>query len=120
MGYELLLALCAGFILGIIFVYFVFVKPLRRKVADLISRKQSLSTTYGKITEQFAPFMAHYPYNPQNFRFLGTPIDGVQFNESEVVFVEIKSSKSKPSALQNRIRSLVEQGRVRWMEFRIG
>ncbi len=110
----------AGFVLGIIFVYFVFVKPLRRKVADLISRKQSLSTTYGKITEQFAPFMASYPYDPQNFRFLGTPIDGVQFNENEVVFVEIKSNKSKPSQLQNRIRQLVEAGRVRWMEFRIG
>lgn len=117
---ELLILFGAGFLLGIIFVYFAFVRPLKRKVADLISRKQSLSTTYGKITEQFAPFMAHYPYDPQNFRFIGTPIDGIQFNENEVVFVEIKSNKSKTSPLQNRIKWLIENGRVRWKEFRIG
>lgn len=110
----------AGLIIGIFLMYFLVISRLRRRIKEVISAKQSLSTTYGKISEQFAPFMAHYPYDPQNFRFIGTPIDGVQFNEKEIVFVEIKSSKSKPNPNQNRIRQLIESGRVRWMEFRIG
>jgi len=106
-----------GLILGLIFIYRVAVSPLRRKVEELTQQKQSLSTTYGKITEQFAPFMKSYPFPPENFRFIGSPIDGVQFEDDRIIFVEIKTNTSKLSKEQKRIRKLVQDKKVEWFEF---
>jgi len=106
-----------GLILGLIFIYRVAVSPLRRKIEELIQQKQSLSTVYGKITEQFAPFMKSYPFSPENFRFIGSPVDGVQFERDKIIFVEIKTNTSKLSKEQKRIRKLVQDKRVEWFEF---
>ena len=46
----------------------------------------TVSTTYGKISEQWFPLMDRYPYDAQGFRFLGSPIDGIQFEEDRIVF----------------------------------
>jgi predicted Holliday junction resolvase-like endonuclease len=81
-------------------------------------QRRSLSTTYGRITEQWFPLMPDYPYNPQDFRFLGTPIDGVQFEEDRIVFVEFKTNRSKLSRNQRDIRRIVESGEIYWEEFR--
>ena len=95
------------------------IAKLKDRVRELESSKQSLSTVYGRITEQWAPFMAGYPYDPRQFRFLGSPVDGVQFEEDKVVFVEFKTNGSALSPRQQRIRELVQQGRVEWLEFRL-
>lgn len=95
------------------------VSKLKERVRDLEGSKQSLSTTYGRITEQWAPFMAGYPYEPKNFRFIGSPIDGIQFENDKLVFVEFKTNTSGLSNGQRRIRQLVEQGRIEWLEFRL-
>lgn len=95
------------------------VTTLRERVRDIESSKQSLSTTYGRITEQWAPFMSGYPYDPRNFRFIGGPIDGVQFEADKIVIVEFKANESRLTPRESRIRSLVEQGRVEWLEFRL-
>ena len=81
------------------------------------SRQKSLSTTYGKITEQFFPLMPHFPYNPQYFRFLGSPIDGVQFESDRVVFVEFKANTSELTPYQNHLKRLILEGHVYWEEF---
>ncbi len=89
------------------------------KYRDLESKKQSLSTRYGQITEQFLPFMEQYPYDEKNFKFLGNPVDGVQFNDDEVVFLEFKNNKSKLSKKQRKIKNLVEDGKVKFKEMRL-
>lgn len=90
---------------------------LRGELDDELSRQKSLSTTYGRITEQWFPLMESYPYDAQGFRFLGSPIDGVQFEEDRIVFVEFKANRSQLSPLQRRIKRLVEEGYVYWEEF---
>ena len=82
-------------------------------------RKRQLSVRYGKMTEQFLPLASQYPWDPGKFRFLGSPIDGIQFNETEVVLVEFKSSQSKLSPTQNRIKELVKKGKVSFREVRV-
>lgn len=82
-------------------------------------RRRSLSTTYGRITEQVAPFLETYPYEARDFRFLGTPVDGVQFTDDKVVFVEFKANTSRLSPRQAKVKRLVEEGRVEWMTFRM-
>lgn len=69
--------------------------------------------------EQFAPFLADWPWDPKLFRFIGSPIDGLQFTPDGVVFVEIKSASSRLSPIQQQVRDHVEAGRVSWQEIRI-
>jgi len=81
--------------------------------------KRSQSVKYGKAIENFIPFMDDYPYDYHNFRFLGNPIDGVQFNEDEVIFIEFKGGSSQLSQKQRNIRDLIKDKRVYWKEIRI-
>lgn len=94
-------------------------RKLRREIEALVSEKQGLSVKYGKTLEQFLPFMKNYPYRKERFRFLGNPIDGIQFEENEIIFVEFKTGKSKLSEAQKKIKELVENGRVRFKEIKI-
>lgn len=91
----------------------------RRALRAERSRRQSQSTRYGRLTEQFAPFMEAYPHDPARFRFLGSPVDGVQFNDDEVLLVEFKAGRSRLTPNQRRVRDLVEAGRVGWLELRV-
>ena len=101
----------------------VFFRLWRRSVADLqsaASRSQSLSTKYGQMTEQFMPFIPEYPWDPQRFRFIGSPIDGIQFEDDAVILVEFKAATSKLSTKQRQIRDQVRDGRVEFRELRLG
>lgn len=86
---------------------------------DLKFQKSSLSSKYGKMTEQFMPFLKDYPYDPQNFRFIGSPIDGIQFDDDKIVFIEFKTNTSRLSERQRHIAELVFQKRVVWEEHRL-
>ena len=88
-----------------------------KMLGDEKTRQRSLSASYGRITEQWFPLMRRYPYDSANFRFLGTPVDGVQFEEDKIVFIEFKSNRSELSALQKKMKKLVQAGKVTWEEF---
>ena len=90
------------------------------RYAKLIHQKKSSEVRLGQIGEHVAPFLADWPWDPKNFRFLGNPVDGIQFNEDDVVFVEIKTGKSQLSKSQRVVRDLIKIGKVKWAEFRIG
>lgn len=102
----------------------LYVTYLRRRLDTVMrmleaerSNKRSISASYGRITEQWFPLMERYPYDSANFRFLGTPVDGVQFEEDRIVFVEFKSRNAELSTAQRRMKKLVESGKVSWEEF---
>ena len=108
-------------ILTFLLVIMIFLyRRAQKELKDLKFSKQSLSSKYGKMTEQFMPLLKDYPYDPQNFRFLGSPVDGVQFSDDEITFVEFKSSNSVLSKKQKAIRELIEKGKVRFKEMRLG
>jgi predicted Holliday junction resolvase-like endonuclease len=109
---------------SVIVVFTLLVRWLNRvhkeQLTALDSQKRSLSTIYGKTTEQFAPFMERYPFNSQDFRFIGTPVDGIQFEEDRVIFVEVKAGQSAGLTLkQARIKHLIQDRKVEWFEFSI-
>ena len=89
------------------------------ELRELKFSKHSLSSKYGKMTEQFMPFIKDYPYDPQGFRFIGTPIDGIQFEPDRVVFVEFKSANGRLSVRQKDIKDLVLDKKVEFLEVRI-
>lgn len=95
------------------------------KLLDMNSRLKkagfdykSMYVKHGKNWENFAPFMKGFPGNKENFRFIGNPIDGVIFDDDEIKFVEIKTGKSNLNEKQKRIKSLVDNKKVRFHELR--
>jgi predicted Holliday junction resolvase-like endonuclease len=92
----------------------------KRELRSTRSRKRSQSVRYGQLTERFAPWMDAWPFDPEGFRPLGTPVDGVQFTDEAVYLVEIKAADSQLSADQRELRELVREGRVGWLTFRVG
>jgi predicted Holliday junction resolvase-like endonuclease len=119
--WQVIAEVCGGLSLLLLLTLIALVGRLRTLAARLEDeeyRRQSLSTTYGRITEQWFPLMPDYPYDPQNFRFLGSPVDGVQFEEDRIVFVEFKANRSRLSKNQEHYRRLIEEGYVYWEEFR--
>ena len=75
----------------------------------------------GLIAEQFAPFtrrLEEFGWDPQEFKFLGRPVDGVQFQDDEVIIVEFKTGGSQMTPRQRQIKKLVSEGKVRFEEIR--
>jgi len=95
--------------------------PSHKKDAILRSR----SVLAGNFSENLAPFLPNFPYKPNECTFLGKPIDFLVFKGSdeksidEVVFVEVKSGKSKLSGQEKNLKSAIEAKRVKWEEYRI-
>ena len=67
-----------------------------------------------------APFFKEWPYDPNRFRFMGSPIDGVQFTDDAVILVEIKTGKARLTTGQKAIQNLVKEGKVKFATFRVG
>jgi len=86
--------------------------------------KKSKAVTGGKITEHFVPFFHEFPFNPNDARFLGSPIDFVVFDgldddeDIDVIFVEVKTGVSSLSRRERRVRDAIKEGRVTWVEAR--
>ena len=82
---------------------------------------QSRAVLGGKFTEQMAPFLPDFKYDPTEARFIGSPIDLVVFpglasgDPQEIVIMEIKTGKSAQlTSAERKIRQLIEDGMVRW------
>ena len=82
---------------------------------------QSRAVLGGKFTEQMAPYLPDFKYDPTEARFIGSPIDLIIFpglaqgDPQEIVIMEIKTGKSGQLTPQERkIRQLIEAGMVRW------
>lgn len=92
---------------------------------DAVARSEA--AVRGRVTEHLLPFFPHFPYNPRDARFLGSPVDFVVFSGlsagrlEEIVFVEVKSGKAASLSERERmVRSCVEEGRVRYSVLRTG
>ena len=114
------------FVLGIAIILFLVVlfllsklKTIEQRFSELKFSKSSQSVKYGKMTEQFIPFIKDFPFNSENFRFLGNPIDGVIFEEDKIIFAEFKTASSQLSQKQRRLKELVESKKVEWFEYKI-
>jgi len=96
------------------------IKDLEEDYAKLLNQKKSSEVRLGKIAENMAPFFSCWPYDPNTFRFLGNPVDGIQFTEDEIIFVEIKTGKARLSDSQKWIKKLVQEKKVSFVSFKIG
>jgi predicted Holliday junction resolvase-like endonuclease len=98
-------------------------KREREVRADAI--KRSTRTIIGKTLEKLVPFMKNFPYDAQDIRWIGDPIDWIIFNGyasgklNKIIFCEIKSGESKLTPLQKKIKDIVKKKKVEWNEIKI-
>ena len=92
---------------------------LLRQIRTLRHQLRSLAVKKGQMAEQFLPLIESYPWDPQNFKFLGSPVDGIAFEQDKVIIVEFKTGRSQLNPNQKRIRKLVSDGKVDFQEIRI-
>lgn len=93
------------------------------KNTQIVHQKKSSETRLGQISEQLAPFLEGFKYDPKTAHFLGSPLDYVIFDTNSddpaVVFLEIKTGGSKLSSSQKMVKNLIKLGKVRFEELRI-
>ena len=87
--------------------------------------KKSRAVLGGQFSEQLAPFLPDFPFNPTEARFIGKPIDFLVFRGmdeksiSEVVFVEVKSGQARMNPVEKTLKDAIVNKRVSWAEYRI-
>lgn len=120
------IGLAVGFVMGAFYYrskFALWLKDYERKLRE-DAIKKSRAVLGGKFTEQLAPYLPGFKYDPTEARFLGTPIDFIVFKgmaesePEEIVFVEVKTGKSKLSEREKKLRETIENKRVRWEEYR--
>ncbi|MEK6915497.1 MAG: Holliday junction resolvase-like protein [Nanoarchaeota archaeon] len=91
--------------------------------ADAIARSRAVLA--GNFSEQLAPYLPNFPFNPSECKFIGKPVDFIVFhgldekNVTGVSFVEVKSGKSKLSGTEKSVKDSIEKGNVRWVDYRV-
>ena len=103
----------------VIFILLRKLKHLNVILEETLFQKKSQSVKYGKLTEQFIPFTTDFPFDSSSFRFIGTPIDGIAFDNEKIYFCEFKTASSTLSSNQKRIKKLVEEKKIKWFEFKV-
>jgi predicted Holliday junction resolvase-like endonuclease len=86
--------------------------------------KQSRAVLGGLVSEQIAPLLPGFPYDPGDCRFIGKPVDFIVFKGmnrqeiTEVVFLEVKSGAAKTlNSQEKKLRDTILAGKVRWAQF---
>ena len=134
----ILLLLSSLLIVGLIYNLYTFRKRLAALTAEqtaqaqallaeqeknksLISQRQSTVTKFGQMAEHLVPFLPQFPYKPSDAHFLGKPLDFLVFDldEGRIVFVEIKTGKSRESERQRKIKNIIKSGRVFYERIRL-
>ena len=83
------------------------------------SLTKSQRTKHGQMWEQLIPFSKDFPYDPQEFTFMGSPIDGIQFENNKIVLIEFKPGKANMTKRQRHIKKLVDKGKVEFNLIRV-
>ena len=91
----------------------------KEEYAKILHQKKSSEVRLGKMAENMAPFINAWPYDPNNFRFIGNPVDGISFERDAIHFIEIKTGKAKLSQSQKAAKQLVKEGKVYFTTFRV-
>lgn len=123
----LIIGLIIGYLIGH---YITFVRRNRHWEAQIDLHRQdaiarSRAVLAGQFSEQLAPYLPDFPFNPSECKFIGKPVDFIVFhgldekNVTGVSFVEVKSGKSKLSGTEKSVKSAIEEGKVRWVDYRV-
>jgi predicted Holliday junction resolvase-like endonuclease len=80
----------------------------------VVSQKTSHAVRTADMIENVVPLLPNLPYNSKDMHHLGKPVDFIFFNyeNKEIVFVEVKTGKAKETQRQKQIRKSIQEGKV--------
>ena len=120
----LLLFVIFALVLLIIFQEIRIKIKLKKIRQDAVKRSNAVKG--GQLAEQLAPFLPNFPCNPADAHFLGQPIDYIAFPglcekgiAEEILLIEVKTGASQLSSREKGIKKAVEDGKIRYVEYRI-
>ncbi|MFA4906793.1 MAG: Holliday junction resolvase-like protein [archaeon] len=117
------IAVAIGYLIGKAIAGNEWKEKIRGEREDAI--KKSRAVLGGQFSEQLAPFLPDFPYNPTEVRFIGKPVDFLVFRGmdekkvEEVIFVEVKSGKARMNPVEKTLKDAIEAKKVSWKEYRI-
>ena len=95
------------------------IKKLKRELEEKNQIIRNLCKKSGRTFEQFTPFTRFFSKEErENFVFVGQPIDGIIFCKDKIILCEIKTLNSCRTPNQERVKELVEKGKVEFREVR--
>ncbi len=117
------LTLYIGYVIG----RYIAKKELKEQIPEIREDaiRHSRAVLSGQFSEQIAPYLPDFPFNPTEARFIGKPIDFVVFrgmdekNISEIVFVEVKSGQSQLSKAEKTLKETIQNKQVSWHEYKV-
>lgn len=127
---SIFIALVIGIVIGNYIGKLISEKGFKDRIEehrkDAIVRSRAVLK--GQFSEQLAPYFPNFPYNPGECKFIGKPVDFICFSGldnkeggkiDEIIFVEVKSGNSKLTRFEKQIKDAIEDGRVRFEEYRL-
>ncbi len=97
----------------------------KSKKAQNQAIKKSRSVIIGQITEQIAPLLKNFPFNPKDMVFLGKWVDYIiikdlhKGNPSKIIFLEIKTGQSQLNQNELKIKRLVDTKKIEYRLIRL-
>ncbi len=113
------------FVVNILLIYLLVAKIKKEKEIRKEAIEKSRLVLEGKFKEQLAPFLPEFGFNPTDARFIGSPVDFIVFdgaaesNIKKIVFLEVKSGKSKLTKKEGQIKESIEKGRIEFREMKL-
>lgn len=103
------------------------IKAFPKKIKDEVklALDKQRNVIKGQLSEQLTPFMKGFPYSPSDLKFFGNGFDYICVSNmtearetdtsiDEIIFIDIKTGKSRLSNIQKKIRDAIVEGRVYW------
>ncbi len=98
-------------------------KEIKKHRKDAVFRSRAILGGY--FSEQLAPFLPNFKHSPTECKFLGNPIDFLVFKGmdkkkiEEIIFLEIKSRKSKLNNVEKSLKEVIKKGKIKWEEYKV-
>lgn len=121
---ALLIGIIFGFIIGFLWVQIQRIGVEKKIRQDAVRGSRNAIT--GEIYEKILPSMPNFPYAPKDMVFVGKWTDYIIFDGlsegdlREIIFLEIKSGKSRLNANEKMIKKILDEKIVRFAEMRVG
>lgn len=121
----LYIAIIFSLIINILLIYLLVAEVSKRRKARKEAIEKSRLVLEGKFKEQLAPFLPEFGFNPTDARFIGSPVDFIVFdgaaenNIKKIIFLEVKSGKSKLTKKEEQIKENIEKGKVEFKELKL-
>jgi len=118
-----LVSFLAGKTIGRLIAKREFDKETPKLRKEAVEKSRAILT--GKFSEQISPYFPNFPYEASESRFIGSPVDFIVFkgmNEKEIkeiIFVEVKTGKSKLSKQEKNLKEAIINKKVKWFEYLI-